>query len=306
MTSIAELEQPTFDTTEAPPAARWSYAEAFKRNDGLVSAAEQLALQQSRVAIAGMGGVGGVHLITLARLGVGQFSIADPDRFDVSNFNRQYGATLSQLGRNKAEAMAAAARQINPELSLRVLPGPVTPENVDDFLAGADLVVDGLDFFAIEARRMLFREAADRGLWTITAGPLGFSTAWIAFDPSGMSFDEYFDIDDSMSRVDQLIAFAIGLTPKATHLPYMDLSRASVKERTGPSSSLACQLASGVMAAAALKLLTGRGAPPAAPYFQQFDAYRNRLASGTLRWGNRGPLQRLKRMILKRRFAGQF
>lgn len=305
MTNIAEIEEPTLNIADEGP-ARWSYAEAFKRNDGLVSAAEQIALKQSRVAIAGMGGVGGVHLMTLARLGVGQFSIADPDRFDVSNFNRQYGATLSQLGRNKAEAMAAAARQINPELSLRVLPGPVMPENVDDFLAGADLVVDGLDFFAIEARRMLFREAADRGLWTITAGPLGFSTAWIAFDPVGMSFDEYFDIDDSMSRADQLIAFAIGLTPKATHVSYMDLSRASIKERTGPSSSLACQLASGVMAAAALKLLTGRGEPPAAPYFQQFDAYRNRLTSGTLRWGNRGPLQRLKRMILKRRFAGQF
>ena len=107
MTNIAEIEQPTLDIADEGPAP-WSYAEAFKRNDGLVSAAEQLALQQSRVAIAGMGGVGGVHLITLARLGVGQFSIADPDRFDVSNFNRQYGATLSQLGRNKAEAVGGS------------------------------------------------------------------------------------------------------------------------------------------------------------------------------------------------------
>ncbi len=39
-----------------------------------------------------MGGVGGVHLMTLARLGIGKFTIADPDTFELANFNRQYGA----------------------------------------------------------------------------------------------------------------------------------------------------------------------------------------------------------------------
>ena len=232
-------------------------------------------------------------------------SIADPDVFDVSNFNRQYGATVSRLGRNKAEAMADAACEVNPSVSLRILPCAVDESNVDAFLEGANLVIDGLDFFAIEARRMLFREAARRGLWTITAGPIGFSTAWVAFAPSGMSFDEYFDLKDSMSRVDQLIAFAVGLTPKATHLPYMDLTKASIKERTGPSSSLACQLASGVTAAAAIRILTKRNPPDAAPRYQQFDAYRNRFCHGKLWMGNRGPLQRLKRALLKRQFAGQ-
>src|SRR5215510_5748214 len=94
--------------------AQWSYEEAFKRNRGLITEAEQQKLRNSRVAIAGMGGVGGVHLITLARLGIGKFTIADPDVFEVANFNRQYGATISNLGRNKAEAMAEAALEINP------------------------------------------------------------------------------------------------------------------------------------------------------------------------------------------------
>src|SRR5436190_7249977 len=78
--------------------ARWSYEEAFRRNRGLCTDNEQHILRNSRVAIAGMGGVGGVHLVTLARLGVGKFTIADPDSFDVVNFNRQYGATMSNLG----------------------------------------------------------------------------------------------------------------------------------------------------------------------------------------------------------------
>ena len=61
---------------------RFAYDEAFSRNIGWVTATEQRALRGKRVAIAGLGGVGGAHLITLARLGVGAFRIADFDRFD--------------------------------------------------------------------------------------------------------------------------------------------------------------------------------------------------------------------------------
>ena len=68
---------------------KWSYDEAFKANRGLISEEEQEKLRNCRVAIAGMGGVGGIHLVTLARLGIGKFTIADPDVFEVANFNRQ-------------------------------------------------------------------------------------------------------------------------------------------------------------------------------------------------------------------------
>ena len=112
---------------------QWSYQAAFKRNRGLITEEEQEKLRNSRVAIAGMGGVGGVHLVTLARLGIGKFTIADPDVFEVANFNRQYGATISNLGRNKAEAMAEAALDINPELDLRVMPEAIDESNVDEF-----------------------------------------------------------------------------------------------------------------------------------------------------------------------------
>jgi molybdopterin/thiamine biosynthesis adenylyltransferase len=282
---------------------RWTYAEAFKRNRGLITEEEQQKLRNSRVAIAGMGGVGGVHLITLARLGIGKFTIADPDVFEVANFNRQYGATISNLGRNKAEAMAEAALDINPELSLRVLPEAVDESNVDEFLEGADLFVDGLDFFAIEARRLVFRRAAERGIWAITAGPLGFSTAWLIFDPNGMTFDKYFDLADCRDRRDQLAAFAVGLTPKATHLRYTDLSFANLADRTGPSAAIACQLAAGVMGTEAIRILLHRSSSCSAPGYRQFDGYRSRLATGHLWFGNRSPMQRIKRRILKFRFS---
>ena len=292
-------------SNSAPPsnASGWSYDEAFARNRGLITADEQQRLRASRVAIAGMGGVGGVHLATLVRLGVGQFTIADPDRFETANFNRQYGATLRGLHRSKADVMAEEVRAINPDLDLRVFTEAITPANVGEFLDGADVFVDGIDFFGIEARRLLFREARARGIWALTAGPIGLSTAWLTFDPNGMSFDRYFDIDDGMERIDQLIAFAVGLVPRLTHARYMDLGEVDIESKTGPSAGLACNLCSGVAAAETLKILLGRGPMRPVPYFAQFDAYRGILRHGRLRGGNRHPWQRLKRWWLRRQFA---
>ena len=241
--------------------------------------------------------------MTLARLGIGAFHVADPDEFDVANFNRQYGALVSNLGRNKAAAMANAARDVNPELDIRVFAEPIHAGNVDAFLEGADLYVDGLDFFSIYARRVLFRRARERGLWAITAGPIGLSTAWLSFDPAGMSFDEYFDLHDGMDRVDQLVSFAVGLTPQATHLKYTDLSGVDLASGAAPSAGLACMLASGVLAAECLKALVRPAALRPAPAFCQFDAYRGTLRQGRLRHGNRGWLQQLKRRLLSRRLS---
>src|SRR6185312_10490183 len=106
----------------------FSYHEAFARNIGWVTRAEQNILRSKRVAIAGMGGVGGVHLLTLARLGIGAFHIADFDTFDIANFNRQVGATVSTLGRAKAEVLAEMARDINPELQIKSFPDGVTKD----------------------------------------------------------------------------------------------------------------------------------------------------------------------------------
>jgi molybdopterin/thiamine biosynthesis adenylyltransferase len=283
-------------------AVDWSYDEAFARNRGLVSAVEQERLRQCRVAIPGMGGVGGIHLATLARLGIGSFHIADPDRFEAANFNRQHGATLNSLGRNKAEVMTEQARAINPDVQLQTWTEPVTRANIDAFLEGVDVIVDGLDFFALEARRLVFAEARRRGLWVVTAGPIGFSTAWITFAPDGMSFDEYFDLRDGMDRLDQLIAFAIGVAPAGTHWPYM--TNVNLRGGQGPSAGLACQLCAGVAAAEVIKVLLGRGRLRPAPWYGQFDAYRGVLRTSYLRWGNRHPVQRLKRWWFRRKLEG--
>lgn len=278
----------------------WSYSEAFSRNLGLISKDEQQKLRQCRVAIPGMGGVGGMHLITLARMGIGKFRIADADEFEVKNFNRQFGATVESLGLPKSEVMAAAARSVNPELDIEALPEFVSEGNIDAFLKDVDLVIDSVDFFAFSSRRLIFREARKRGIWTLTAGPVGFSTAWLAFDPNGMSFDDYFDLHDGMEDVDMFCSFALGLAPRSTHLPYFDFSYVDGSGR-GPSVAAACQLAAGVVGCEAIKIFLGRGKVRSAPCYNQFDAYRYLLRKGRLRFGNRGLIQRLKRRIMRGR-----
>src|SRR5260370_11988375 len=144
-----------------------NYAGALARHQGLLTKADQVRLRQARVAIAGVGGVGGIPLATLARLGIGAFHIADPDSFEIANINRQFGASAKTMGRGKTEVMAETATAINPEIDLRVFNEAINADNVGDFLDGVDVVVDGIDFFAIEARRLLFKDAQARSQWVV-------------------------------------------------------------------------------------------------------------------------------------------
>jgi molybdopterin/thiamine biosynthesis adenylyltransferase len=201
--------------------------------------------------------------------------------------------------------MADEARDINPDAQIRVFAEAITAANVHQFLEGADVYVDGVDFFTIDARRLLFRTARELGIWGVTAAPLGCSTAWLSFDPNGMSFDTYFDFREEMEVLDQVVTFAVGLAPRATQQAYMDLSKVDLRARTGPSLGLACQLCSGVTAAEIIKIVLGRGKVITAPEYAQFDAFTGQLRRGRMWWGNRNPWQRMKRYYLKRFLASQ-
>lgn len=134
----------------------FDYERAFSRNIGWVTRAEQAKIKGARIAIAGLGGVGGAHLLTLSRIGITNFTISDFDDFDVHNLNRQAGAFMPFMGQSKIGTMAKLATDINPDIDLRLFPQGVQPENVDEFLREVDVYVDGLDFFALPARRMVF------------------------------------------------------------------------------------------------------------------------------------------------------
>jgi len=273
---------------------------SFERNVGLVTRDEQARLANVTVAIPGTGGVGGWHALTLARQGVGRFRLADFDTYSATNVNRQPGAFVSTMGEPKVDVIRRMILDINPDADVVVLREPIGEANVHAFLEGADVVLDGIDFFAIEARRLVFRTARARGIWALTAGPLGFGAAMLAFSPTGLSFDDYFDFASCAGIGEQLIAFAVGLAPSASHASYMDLSAIDLRTGRGPSSVVACQLCASMLAMETLALVLGWRTPPAAPRFAQLDLRKATLRRGRLWFGNRGLLQRLKRFVLRR------
>jgi len=282
--------------------AAFDYDTAFSRNLGWLTRSEQQTLRGKCVAIAGLGGVGGVHLVTLARLGIGRFHLAEFDSFALVNFNRQVGAVVSTLGRPKLDVMAATALDINPTIELTRFADGLNESNVDTFLDGVDLFIDGLDFFAFSARELVFAACAHRGIPATTVAPLGMGAALVNFMPGKMRFADYFGFDEC-AEDERPLRFLLGLAPAALHRSYLaDPSFVDLAAGHGPSTAMACQICAGVAATEALKILLGRGRVVAAPRGVHFDAYRNKLVRTWRPWGYRNPLQRAVFAIARRQF----
>jgi len=284
----------------------FDYHEAFSRNLGWVTEQEQDRLRSGRVAIAGMGGVGGFHLLTLSRLGVGAFNLADFDTFGLVNFNRQAGAAVSTLGKRKLDVMSTMARDINPELDLRQFPSGLDERVLDDFLSDVDLYVDGLDFFALDIRQAVFAACARRGIPAITVAPLGMGAALLNFLPGKVTFEEYFGFAQN-NQLEKAIRFFIGLAPARLHMGYLvDPSKIDLANHKGPSTAMGCMLCAGVASTEALKILLGRGRVYSAPWGVHYDAFKNRLARTWRPGGNdRNPLQRYALSMMRRRLRGK-
>ena len=289
----------------ATPAREFSYDEAFSRNLGWVTQAEQQRLKKSRVCIAGLGGVGGVYLLTLARLGIGAFCIADFDTYALANFNRQVGATMSSLDRPKIDVMLAMARDINPELDIRVFSDGLNPGNLDAFLDGGDVYLDGLDFFALDIRRRVFALCDSKGIAATTVAPLGMGAALLNFLPGGMTFEQYFRLE-GRDADEQALRFLVGLSPALLQMSYLvDPSRVDLASRRGPSTVIGVQLCSGIAATQVLKIVLRRGRVVTAPRGLHFDAYRNRLSHTWRPGGNHNPLQRALLAVARRRLRAR-
>jgi len=285
--------------------ADFDYSRAFSRNLGWITESEQEVLRNKRVAIAGLGGVGGSHLLTLSRLGIGAFHISDFDSFDLVNFNRQAGASVSHLGRQKVDVLSEMALDINPTLEIRKFPEGIGEQNVHEFLDGADLYVDGLDFFAVPARRLVFAECTARSIPAVTAAPLGMGVSLLNFLPNQVSFEEYFRMD-GQEETEQLLRFLVGLSPVRLQMgALVDESRIDLQNRKGPSTAMGCELCAGMAGAQALKILLSRGSVIAAPRALHLDAFSNRFKITWRPGGSNHPIQRLSLAIARKKILGR-
>jgi molybdopterin/thiamine biosynthesis adenylyltransferase len=269
----------------------FSYETAFSRNIGWVTEEEQSRLKECRIAVGGLGGVGGNHTITMARLGIGRFTITDLDTFDWPNLNRQAGAFASTMGRPKLDAMAETLKDINPDVQLHLMPKGIDELNIDEFLDGADLYMDSLDIFSLPIRRKVFARCRELGIPAVTAAPMGMGTAFLAFRPDSMSFEDYFCLE-GFAFEDQILKYIVGVSPSMQQRHYLvDDRSVNLFTKKVPSTSIGIELAAGVACANAIKLILKRGDVAVAPRGLHFDAFRNKLIKTWRPMGNRNPLQ---------------
>lgn len=272
----------------------FDYDLAFSRNHGITSRDEQLRLKKATVAIAGMGGVGGDYLITLARAGVGNFNISDFDEFEVANFNRQYGAMVSSVGRSKVDVMNELVLDVNPELNIRSFKEGVDETNIDEFLKGVDVLVDAVEFFEIKTHQLMINACRERNIPAIFGVPLGFGVGMLVYTAEGMSFDDYFDLDYAASEELQVLKMSLGCAPAGFHLKYVDPFSVDLSKRQAPSIASGCKLATGMVIAQTLLAILHPEELKPIPHYTCYDARLNRLKKGYLCLGNRNPVQKLK------------
>lgn len=279
----------------------YDYDEAFSRNLGWLTPQEQARLRRARVAVAGMGGVGGVHVQGLARLGIGALTLTDFDSFELANFNRQAGAAVSTLGQAKVEVMRDFALDVNPECDIRVFPNGLDAHNLADYLDGVDLLIDGIDFFVNAMRPPLYRAARERGIPVVCAAPLGAGASVICFHPEGMRFDDYFGFA-GCDDLTMAVRFLVGMSPRLPQRHYLAYPEiVDFVKRRVPSLGMACQIAAGMAVTATMKVLLGRGGVPGAPTTFQYDAYLGRHYRSWRPGGYRNPLQKLAERIVMSR-----
>ena len=120
--------------------------ELFSRTHNLLGDAAMERLQNARVAIFGVGGVGGYTAEALARSGIGALDLIDSDTVSLTNINRQILATHSTVGKWKVEVARDRILDINPQAKVTVHPVFYTPETADQFdLSRYDYIVDAID-----------------------------------------------------------------------------------------------------------------------------------------------------------------
>ena len=121
-------------------------SEQFLRTEMLLGSDAIQKLQNARVAVFGLGGVGGYVVEALARSGVGSLDLIDSDRVSMSNLNRQILATHSTVGMLKVDAARNRVLDINPECQVKIWPVFYTPDTADTFdFTQYDYIVDAID-----------------------------------------------------------------------------------------------------------------------------------------------------------------
>ncbi len=214
-------------------------APQFARNFGFWGEKEQKAILKSRVAIAGVGGDGFELGIRLARMGVSNFNVADPETFEAENLNRVPGATVDTIGRNKAIVFRQEVLKINPTAVVKVFAEGATEKTIDEFIDGVSLILDETELTKLELGTMVARAARAYGVPDVLVMNIGFAAQVTSFHPSrGMTFERFMGIPEDLT-LDEVAKRVLQLSHCVPYIPpYTDLGTLRAVRNGAPLPSI--------------------------------------------------------------------
>ena len=148
--------------------------ERYRRQIAITGLGEegQEKLKNSRLLVAGVGGLGSATAFYLAAAGTGCLRIADSDKVELSNLNRQILHTTEEIGKDKTASAAEKLKALNPNVVVETLQNRINAQNIDIMVEGCDGVVDGAD--SLETRYILNRAAIKAGIPIFHGAAAGF------------------------------------------------------------------------------------------------------------------------------------
>jgi|GEM_PF-402153 len=202
------------------------YRERTKRNELFIGINQkQMELSQQKLAdavvgVAGTGGLGGGLAMMLARLGVGHIKICDPDSFEISNINRQLGATPENIGRNKAIVVGELINETTPDVTVEIFPEGMQKHVAKEFVKDCTLLIDCVDFYLVDQRydmHKAFRES--KTCKSCVAGTVvGWGANVYHFTQDGLRLEDFYgipaDTEQTKDVVDKLVKLQASFLPR--------------------------------------------------------------------------------------------
>lgn len=210
----------------------------YERNIGSIGLEGQIKLLEAKVLVAGLGGLGGRVAELLARAGIGNLILVDPDVFDETNLNRQAFVGESSLGQKKAPLVAKALERINSQVDITAEILELDEKNLSKMLRGVNVAIDGLD--NIEDR-LILQDACRSSAVVMVHGAIGGTS---------LEVTTIFPTDKGIGDFLQPLG-----KPKRK-----DGKSRGIEVELGNLSTTA-SLAAAIQAQEAIKVITGHGSP---------------------------------------------
>ncbi|MDG2916227.1 ThiF family adenylyltransferase [Bisgaard Taxon 10/6] len=248
---------------------RVSRTEIFLGKDELEWKQSQDIIASSTIGIAGCGGIGGAMALRLARFGVKKLKLADPDSFDWSNLNRQYGASIDTIGRNKAEVVGDLVFNLAKDVEIEIYPDGITTDNAESFVDGCDLVLDQLDFYVINEKFALHKafRNCDKTKLILACSVVGWAAHLYKFEKNSMPIEKWYRIDGNETLPELTEKLATLWAPKLPHFPsYEKMLGWMLEKDTVPIFAGTPPLAEGILIQRVILALIDKEYPPYAKW----------------------------------------